>query len=42
MDKRDGNPSEGTGWFRGELALIGLLVISLGALALIGLLGKGG
>ncbi|WPZ05679.1 hypothetical protein [Pelagerythrobacter marinus] len=42
MDKRDGNPSEGAGWFRGEFALIGLLVISLGALALIGLLAMGG
>jgi len=42
MDQRGSNSDEDAGWFRGEFALIALLVISLGALALIGLLAKGG
>jgi len=41
MDEEDGNFDRGEIRFRGEFALIGLLVISLGAIALIGLLAKG-
>jgi len=42
MKKRGSTSEDGAGWFRGEFALIGLLVISLSALALIGLLAKAG